>query len=84
MRMRSNGHSREAIVRTIAVCSPTTPKYTSGKDRQHYAERMAEYAFGLQGTHDMMEKKDYWPIWRKVEGVEEEQRERARPRWRMR
>lgn len=35
----------------------------------------------------MMKNKSYWPMWRKIEGVEEEQqrqREEVRPVWRMR
>lgn len=85
LRMRANGHSREAVVRVIHSHSPAIPKDASGTDRQQYAERMAEYAFGLQGTHDMMRNKPHWSLWRKVEGVEEEQRqrERTRPMWRM-
>lgn len=85
LRMRANGHSWEAVVRVIHSHSPAIPKDASGTDRQQYAERMAEYAFGLQGTHDMMRNKPHWSLWRKVEGVEEEQRqrERTRPMWRM-
>lgn len=85
LRMRTNGHSREAVVRGILSHSPTVQKDTSGKERQLHAERMAEYAFGLQGTHKMMRNKPYWSMWRKVEGVEEEQRqrERTRPMWRL-
>lgn len=84
LRMRSNGHSRETIAKTIHTLSPAFTKDAPPGERQHHAERIAEYAFGLQGTHDMMRNKTYWPIWRKVEGVEEQQREEAQPVWRMR
>lgn len=92
LRMRTNGHSREAILRTVMVCPPTASKNTSTREREQRAESIAEYAFGLQGTHDMMKNKSYWPLWRKVEGIEEEQpqreeyrqREEERPMWRMR
>ena len=86
LRMRTNGHNREIIFRTLLVCSLGAPKITSGKEREQRAESIAEYAFGLQGTRDMMKNKPYWPMWRKVEGVEEEQRQREedRPLWRMR
>jgi len=86
LRMRTNGHSREVILRTVMVCSPSASPNTSGSEWEQRAENIAEYAFGLQGTHDMMKNKSYWPLWRKVEGVEEDQRqgEEARPMWRMR
>ena len=85
LRMRSNGHSREVILRTVMVCSPTVSKSTSAREREQRAESIVEYAFGLQGTHDMMRNKSYWPMWRKVEGVEEKQRkEESRSMWRLR
>ena len=91
LRMRTNGHSREVTLRTVMVCSPTFSQNTSGRERKQRAESIAEYAFGLQGTHDMMKNKSYWPMWRKVEGVEEQaqrkeyrQMEDERPMWRMR
>ena len=64
----------------------TAPKGASCGEREQRAERIAGYAFGLQGTHDMMKNKSYWPVWRKVEGIDEEQRQReeARPMWRLR
>lgn len=64
LRMRSNGHSREVILRTVMVCSPTVSKSTSAREREQRAESIVEYAFGLQGTHDMMRNKSYWPMWR--------------------
>ena len=97
LRMRTNGHSREIIFRTLVACSPTAPKSTSGREQVQRAERIAEYAFCLQGTHDMMKNKSYWPMWRKIEGVvevqpqreeqacgEERQRKETRPMRRMR
>jgi len=85
LRMRSNGHSKEDITKAITRMT-SVAKMTWDDQRQKHAERVADFAFGLQGTHDMMRNKSYWPMWRKVEGVQEmqQQKEEERPVWRMR
>ena len=85
LRMRSNGHSKEAITKAITRMT-SVARMTWDDQRQKHAESVAGFAFGLQGTHDMMKNKSYWPMWRKVEGVEEDQRQREEERamWRMR
>ena len=83
LRMRANGHSREAVVETLRTCAPTIRENAKGRDWQRYAERTAEYAFGMAGDRDLERNRGYWHLWRKVEGLEETQREQAEKRLRM-
>lgn len=79
LRMRSNGHSKEAITKAITRMT-SVARMTWDKHKQKHAESVADFAFGLQGTHDMMRNKSYWPIWRKVEGVQEVQHQKEEER----
>lgn len=86
LRMRANGHSRKVVTDTINLCAPVIREYPSKSNWQGYAERTADYAFGKAGDQDMARNQRYWPLWRKVEGLEEDQRQREEDRlvWRMR
>ncbi len=70
LRMRANGHSREAVAETIRTYAPTIRESAKGRDWQRYAERIADYAFGMAGDRDMMRNQRYWPLWRKIEGLD--------------
>lgn len=82
LRMRSNGHSREAVVETIRACAPTIRDSQTGRNWQRYAERTADYAFGPAGDRDLERNERYMALWRRVEGIEEMERKQARTRMR--
>jgi len=82
--MRANGHSRKVVTDTINLCAPVIREYPTNSNWQGYAERTADYAFGKSGDQDMARNQPYWPLWRRVEGLEEKHREEERPIWRMR
>ena len=75
LRMRANGHSSETVAETIRTCAPTIRENPKGRDWHRYAERTADYAFGMAGDQDMARNRRYWALWRKVEGLGEEQQE---------
>ena len=84
LRMRANGHSRKVVTDTINLCAPVIREYPSNSNWQGYAERTADYAFGKVGDQDMARNQRFLPLWRKIEGLDERQREEERPVWRMR
>lgn len=83
LRMRANGHSREAVEETIRACAPTIREAQSGRNWQRYAERTTDYAFGLAGDKDLAKNERYMELWRKVEGIEETERRQTRTRLRQ-
>ena len=68
LRLRSNGHSREAVEETIRACAPTTRDLQTGRNWQRYAERTADYAFGPAGDRDMERNERYRDLWRRLKG----------------
>ncbi len=84
LRMRANGHSRKVVTDTIDLCAPVIREYPGNSNWQGYAERTAEYAFGKVGDQDMARNQRVLPLWRKIEGLEEKQKEEESPMWRMR
>lgn len=78
LRMRSNGHSREAVAETIRACAPTIRETQTGRNWQRYAERTADYAFGPAGDRDMERNERYREMWRRVEGLEKMEQVRVR------
>ena len=50
---------------------------------QRYAERTADYAFGMAGDVDMAKNERYRELWRGIEGIAQEERQDT-PRMRMR
>lgn len=83
LRMRSNGHSREAVVETIRACAPTIRDSQTKRNWQRYAERTADYAFGPAGDRDLERNERYREMWRRVEGMEEMERKQTRTRMRQ-
>ena len=67
LRLRSNGHSREAVEETIRACAPTIRNSQGGRTWQRYAERTADYAFGSAGDRDLVRNERYRDLWRRVE-----------------
>lgn len=80
LRMRSNGHSRDAVAETIRACAPTIRETQTGRNWQRYAERTADYAFGPAGDRDLVRNERYRDLWRRVEGGEEKVRTSVRMR----
>lgn len=80
LRLRSNGHSREAVEETIRACAPTIRETQVGRNWQRYAERTADYAFGPAGDMDMERNVGYRALWRKIERVEEQREQHKRLR----
>ena len=77
LRMRSNGHSREAVEETIRACAPTIRDLQTGRNWQRYAERTADYAFGPAGDRDLERNERYRELWRRVEGLEKKEQARV-------
>ena len=67
LRMRANGHSRESVAETIRDCAPTIREQKTGRNWQRYAERTAEYAFGMAGDRDLERNARYWEMWERIE-----------------
>lgn len=82
LRMRSNGHSREEVAAAVWACTPTIREEKAERDWQRYAERTAGYAFGVAGDVALVKNERYKELWRKIEGIGEQEREA--PRMKMR
>ena len=82
LRMRSNGHSREEVAETIQACAPTIRDNQTGRNWQRYAERTADYAFGVAGDVDLMKNERYREHWQRIEGIGEQQQNRTALRMR--
>ena len=85
LRMRSNGHSRSEVAEAVRACAPTIredEKSGAGRNWQRYAERTADYAFGMAGDVDMAKTERYHKLWRKIEGIEEQEQSQQRLRMR--
>ena len=84
LRMRSNGYSRSDVAETVRACAPTIrdAEKAGGRNWQRYAERTADYAFGMAGDVDMAKNERYRELWRKIEGMGEQEYEAQRVRLR--
>mgnify|MGYP000150400784 CR=1 FL=1 len=80
LRMRANGHSWEAVAETIRTCAPTIRDPKAGRNWQRYAERTADYAFGIAGDWDLERNARYWEMWRRIEWLEEREQDTKRMR----
>lgn len=80
LRMRSNGHSRTDVAEAVRLCAPTIREAQAGRNWQRYAERTADYAFGMAGDVDLMKNERYRELWRRIEGIGEQDTPRARMR----
>ena len=77
LRMRSNGHSREDVFGAIRTCAPTIRESPNGRNWQRYAERTADYAFGVAGDVDLVKNEKYRELWPRIEGIKEQQQKRT-------
>ena len=80
LRMRSTGHSRSDVAEAVRTCAPTIRESQAGRDWGRYAERTADYAFGMAGDVALAKNDRFKELWRRIEGIEE----RGQPSIRMR
>lgn len=69
LRMRSTGHSRSDVAEAVRVCAPTIRESQTSRDWQRYAERTADYAFGMAGDVALAKNDRYKELWQRVEGI---------------
>ena len=82
LRLRATGHSQQTVAEAMRQCAPTIREKNEGRNWQRYAERTADYAFGMAGDVDLMKNERYRELWRRIEGIGEQEREA--PSMRMR
>jgi hypothetical protein len=73
--MREQGFKREDIVEVIQHYAPEVQPEQEDKNWQRYAERVADYAFGVQG--------DLWLVKMSEERKQEQERQEAERRRRQ-
>lgn len=70
LRMRSNGHSQQAVVAAILECAQSMRGgVDKNRDWHRYAERTAAYAFGVAGDRDLQKYAKFHDHWRTIEGL---------------
>lgn len=67
LRLRSNGHSHDAVMEAIFHCAPAIREKPGGRNWKRYAERTAGYAFGMAGDIALQRNERYQAAWLKVE-----------------
>lgn len=67
VRMRVTGHSQAAVEAAIRECAPALRENES-RNWERYAERTAEYAFGLKGDEALQRNEKYAEFWKRLEG----------------
>ena len=73
VRLRANGHSREAVTEALVQCAPTIRsgrQKNEGRNWQRYAERTTAYAFGVGGDLALAKNEWLFEHWRRIEGIE--------------
>ena len=67
LRLRATGHSRDAVMEAVRQCAPSIRETPARRDWQRYAERTADYAFGVAGDVELTKYEKYRELWRRVE-----------------
>jgi hypothetical protein len=67
LRMRSTGHSREAVAEAIRQCASKAHEEKESRDWQRYAERAVAYAFGIAGDVELARSEALRKQWEKAE-----------------
>ena len=67
LRLRATGHGREAVMAAVRQCAPFIRETAARRDWQRYAERTADYAFGMAGDVELAKYETYRELWRRVE-----------------
>lgn len=66
LRLRTTGHSRDAVMEAVRQCAPHIRETPAHRDWQRYAERTADYAFGVAGDVELAKYETYREMWRRV------------------
>jgi len=82
LRLRATGHNREAALDAVRQCGPTIRERNEGRDWQRYAERTADYAFGVAGDVALAKNGRYLEHWQKIEEIQKARHESPRVRLR--
>ena len=87
LRMRATGHSFDAVCAAIERCAPEIREKKEARNWEQYAERTANYAFGVAGDREIMRHFAYVDHWRRIEGQQTEKSNDQTPtkkrRWRQ-
>ena len=87
LRMRATGHSSQAVTEVIRQCAPGIREKKEGRNWQRYAERTADYAFGMAGDVDLAKSERFLEHWKRVEcqrkQLAEQKKKLEQPRSRM-
>jgi len=67
LRLRATGHSRDAVMEAVRQCAPSIREKPVRRDWQRYAERTADYAFGVGGDRDLITYNKYKELWTRIE-----------------
>ncbi len=67
VRLRATGHSQESVAMAIKQCAPAL-RPDENRNWERYAQRTAEYAFGLKGDQQLQQNERYIKHWKKIEG----------------
>ncbi len=73
LRMRATGHNPQAVMDAIAYCAPSI-RTKEGRNWRQYAERTANYAFGVAGDIALQKYEKYKEYWQRIEQGQEAQR----------
>lgn len=71
LRLRANGHSYDAVMEAVFRCAPAIREKPAGRNWRRYAERTANYAFGLAGDLALEKQERSRQAWKRVEYPEE-------------
>ena len=77
LRLRATGHSKEAVAEAINQCAPSIREKNEGRNWQRYADRTADYAFGMAGDLELAKHERYREHWQKIEGSDDKPQEQA-------
>ena len=67
LRLRATGHGREAVMEAVRQCAPSIRETPARRDWQRYAERTADYAFGIAGDTALLQYEKYRKAWMLLE-----------------
>lgn len=84
LRLRATGHSYDAVRAAIERCAPVIREKNERRNWEQYAERTANYAFGVAGDRELIRHAAYIDHWRRIEGQKSDNQEHGKKRrWRQ-
>jgi hypothetical protein len=84
LRMRGTGHSREAVVEAVLACAKQWRGEEEDRNWRQYAERTADYAFGVAGDRELQRWQAYIEFWTQIERGEEKAPTSRKGMWKKR